>query len=129
MFPFYYLFIPGNPGHPEQLTASGVTADRLTLTWKPPTSDGGAPVLYYVIKQKKNDSEGNGFVKVCEIDATKTSCIVQSLLENSPYLFSIEACNEAGLGEPLLTEEAVVTKAATSRNIYLFIICFKSSSS
>ena len=41
---------PGAPGTPECV---GTTEDSITLSWEPPTRDGGRPVTGYVVEKKE----------------------------------------------------------------------------
>ena len=86
----------------------------MTLSWKAPADDGGAPVTKYVIKRRKADSNAD-FEAVCEVDATQTTCVVSQLQEQAAYYFALEAVNSQGAGEPLIVDAPVKTKAAISK--------------
>jgi chitodextrinase len=58
-----------------------------TITWAPPTSDGGAAVSGYTV----TSSPGS---KTCT--TTGTSCVVLGLTNGTTYQFSVTARNSAG---------------------------------
>lgn len=44
------------PGLPSQPQVTDVTKETMTITWNEPTQDGGAPVLGYIVEQRKKGS-------------------------------------------------------------------------
>ncbi len=52
------LFLPEIPDAPEAPKADRVTKDSVTLSWRPPRSDGGSKLKKYIIEKKaKNDKD------------------------------------------------------------------------
>ena len=45
---------PGTPGTPE---CTGTTEDSITLSWDPPTKDGGKPIKGYVLEKREKGSK------------------------------------------------------------------------
>ncbi len=45
---------PGTPGTPE---CAGTTEDSITLTWEPPSKDGGRPVTGYIVEKKEKGTK------------------------------------------------------------------------
>ncbi|KRY50894.1 Twitchin [Trichinella britovi] len=85
---------PGKPGKPE-ITDSD--KDYVTLSWTPPTSDGGAPIEKYVVECKEKNSKD---WKPVGESAKTTATINQGLKEGNEYQFRVIAVNKAGPGEP-----------------------------
>ena len=86
--------VPGRPDAPE---LKDVAAESVTLSYKPPASDGGSPVTGYKIEMKgkletrwKEVAKG---VKEMEYE-------VSGLQAGSEYEFRVTAENKAGFGQP-----------------------------
>ena len=85
--------VPGQPDAPE---VSELTADTATLTWNPPTSDGGAEITNYVVEMKAGSSIKWAPVKK---DIKETTFVVSGLKEETTYEFRVAAENKAGVGK------------------------------
>jgi len=48
------VVVPDEPGHPH---CEGATTDSITLSWEPPTNDGGKPVKGYIVEKREHGSE------------------------------------------------------------------------
>lgn len=75
------------PGAPTSLTSMAGDA-QVTLSWKAPSSNGGAAIDYYVVYQNGKD--------VAHV--TTTSTVVKGLNNGVTYSFAIAAHNSAGIG-------------------------------
>jgi hypothetical protein len=87
---FNVCFTPG--GLPsEPLNAVGVSAGdaEATVSFDPPTSDGGTPISEY-----KLTSSPGGIVGSC----STSPCTVSGLTNGVAYTFTVAACNLAGTG-------------------------------
>lgn len=68
------------------------------MAWKPPTSDGGAPVEKYIIEKRE---KGKGtWAKAAEGPFLSNKASVVGLAEGKEYEFRIMAVNKAGPGQP-----------------------------
>uniref|UniRef100_A0A3B5ASW6 Titin n=1 Tax=Stegastes partitus TaxID=144197 RepID=A0A3B5ASW6_9TELE len=83
------------PGAPGPIECSGVSSEKVTLTWTAPTEDGGSPIKYYTLEKRE------------------TSRLLWTVLEEkvidsgAKYHFRISAVNAKGAGEPAETKELV----------------------
>uniref|UniRef100_A0A6I8S6Q4 Titin n=1 Tax=Xenopus tropicalis TaxID=8364 RepID=A0A6I8S6Q4_XENTR len=90
------------PGPPEgPIAITGVSAEKCTLTWKPPQQDGGSDISHYIVERR----ETSRLVwTVVDSNVQTLSCKVTKLLEGNEYIFRVMAVNKYGVGEPLESE-------------------------
>lgn len=86
---------PAKPSQPEIVDWDNT---RVDLKWAPPESDGGRPILHYVIEQK--DKFSNDFKEVMKTDGPKCEARIPDLKENQEVQFRIRAVNKAGQSTP-----------------------------
>lgn len=99
---------PGPPTGP--MVYEEVTANSVTLSWKPPQDNGGSEITAYVI-EKRDLSHGGGWVPaVTYINAKNTHAVVPRLLEGTKYEFRVMAENLQGRSDALTTESPIVAK-------------------
>jgi hypothetical protein len=97
--------------------------ERIDATWLAPDSDGGAPVLSYLLQYSTNGSSWNDIT----LDSTKRTHSITGLVNGTQYTVRIYAQNTAGLsatnqsairatpvGSPV-PQTAAVTKIDTTR--------------
>ena len=95
------------PEAPSKPTISDVRAHSMTLSWKPPTEDGGAQIKGYIIEKKEPFSTKSTPVGKSE----DTSFTATGLKEGTEYEFRVAAENKAGVGtfspatQPTLAKE------------------------
>jgi titin len=83
------------PNAPSGLEAKrGVLA--VILTWRAPSSNGGAPVTDYVIEWSSDD--GKTWKVFADAVSTETSAIVSGLSNSVTYRFRVAAKNAVGTG-------------------------------
>uniref|UniRef100_A0A8C3MI62 Uncharacterized protein n=1 Tax=Geospiza parvula TaxID=87175 RepID=A0A8C3MI62_GEOPR len=93
---------PGPPEGPVEFT--GVTAEKCTLSWKPPLQDGGSDISHYVVEKR----ETSRLVwTIVDSNVQTLNCKVTKLLEGNEYVFRIMAVNKYGVGEPLESDPVV----------------------
>ncbi|XP_077994335.1 myomesin-2-like [Glandiceps talaboti] len=97
------------PGRPEQLNVLEINASRVTLEWSKPVSDGGSPILSYIIHKK--DKVNTHWKEVSsDVDSGDTTFVVHSLVEGYIYQFRVAAKNAAGVGKYSVSDD-IKTKA------------------
>lgn len=86
------------PGKPESPEVTEITADSATLSWQPPSSDGGSPITNYIIEMKSR--KDLKWKRINKDNVTDTTFTVPGLTEEDEYEFRITAENKAGQGQP-----------------------------
>src|SRR5437879_10899724 len=87
------LLLPTLPSAPQNLQA--VAGDgQVTLTWDPPSDDGGAPILLYTI-YRGNSSGGESFLITV---ALVTTYIDLTVSNGVLYFYQVSATNAVGEG-------------------------------
>lgn len=94
---------PDRPGIPE---ATDWDVDRVSIEYKAPKSDGGAPISHYIIESR----ERWGVFWRKEGVAIRLWCTVDGLVENTEYAFRAAAVNIAGPGEPSEASNYIITR-------------------
>lgn len=97
---------PGPPINPKLKDKTRESAD---LVWTKPLSDGGSPILGYVVEcQKAGTTQWDRINK----DELIRQCAfrVPGLIEGNEYRFRIKAANIVGEGEPRELAESVIAK-------------------
>lgn len=96
------------PGAASELAAQA-GAGRVTLTWKPPTDDGGLRITSYQISRA---SPGNAFVVLSEM-GNVTTYTDTAVVNGQPYVYAVRAVNGLGAG-PLSQNVTVAPTGAPS---------------
>lgn len=97
---------PGKPGRPE---LKNWDKDFVDLEWRPPASDGGAPIEKYIIQMR--DKEGRHWIDAAKVSGERTAGrVTDGIQEGHEYEFRIVAVNKAGPSEPSDTSKSVVAK-------------------
>ncbi|XP_067613922.1 twitchin isoform X10 [Eurosta solidaginis] len=96
---------PSAPGRPQ---ITDWDHDRIDLQWTQPISDGGAPVIEYIIQRKEKGSPY--WVNTQHVPSDKTEATVCSLTEGQEYEFRITAINKVGPSQPSEASDLALTK-------------------
>ncbi len=84
------------PGRPDAPEVSEITAESASLSWKPPSDDGGSPITNYILEMK---SSSDVKWKNVSKDISETQYTVTGLSEGVEYEFRVSAVNKAGAGQ------------------------------
>src|SRR5206468_3644664 len=110
------LLLPTLPSAPQNLQAVGGNG-QVTLTWDPPSDDGGAPILLYTI-YRGNSSGGESFLITVPLVTTYTDATVTNGVTNSEQRRAANAVGEGPLSnEASATPTAPATKPGAPRNL------------
>ncbi|CAH8566640.1 unnamed protein product [Schistosoma rodhaini] len=95
------------PQPPSNVEAKDIYADSCVLTWNPPESDGGCPIIDYIVE--KCDATTEVWERVPTV-VTSSSCPIKGLIEGKRYRFRVSAVNTMGPSEPAETNTAITAK-------------------
>ncbi|XP_018789320.1 PREDICTED: twitchin isoform X17 [Bactrocera latifrons] len=107
----FQLVVLDRPGPPiGPLEYEEVTANSVTISWKPPIDNGGSEISSYVI-EKRDLTHGGGWVPALNyINAKYNHAVVPRLLEGTKYEFRVLAENLQGRSDPLNSDGPVIAK-------------------
>ena len=91
------------PGRPQ---VTDVTDSAITITWEPPVTDGGAPVLHYVVERR--EVRGPRWVRMQQATVRAPPYTLTNVLEGNQYEFRVSAENVIGVSEPSEMSQSVV---------------------
>lgn len=86
--------IPGSP----TLSASPSSATSISLSWSPPSSDGGSTITGYRIEYSNGTSQFN--ILVANTGNTQTTYLHKGLSSSQTYTYRVTAINSIGMGNP-----------------------------
>lgn len=123
----FTVFFIDKPGPPEgPLNVIKVDKDSVTISWKPPTDDGGSDIISYSIE--KCDIKRKVWMKVASIESDTLQYCIPGLIEGSEYSFRVHAENISGMSTPLESLEPVLAKCPYGRlviDMLVYLINFK----
>lgn len=111
------MFFADPPDPPIRVKIVDVSKGIVTLTWKPPKNDGGAPVTHYNVERLWWDSSGNqqeSWRQCNRRDIDTTTFKVEDLHEGAEYEFRVKAVNEIGASRPSSTAGPIIVKDQNS---------------
>lgn len=112
--------VPTPPGAPEILVSG---KDFATIEWLKPESDGGSPLIHYLVERRERKSAR--WVKVnrdgAHLDTTLKVC---GLTEGNIYQFRATAINKAGESEASEVSLYVVCRVPTCKSKYKILALF-----
>lgn len=83
---FQVIGTPSPPGEPRPYPVSDEVG-TIKMSWEPPDDDGGAPILYYEVKEERT-----GTSQRCETN----ECVFRKLKAGGNYSFRVRAVNRVG---------------------------------
>jgi len=86
------------PDAPDQPRPDRVTRDSITISWKAPSSDGGARIRGYIVQKKAKS--GGDWQEVNDYPHPSTTMTIGGLKEGEEYCFRVMAVNEVGRSQP-----------------------------
>ena len=86
---FQVIGTPSQPGEPRPYQTSDEVG-TIKMSWKPPDDDGGAPILYYIVREERK-----GATQRCDTN----ECVFRKLESAGNYSFRVRAVNRVGESE------------------------------
>uniref|UniRef100_A0A8C4KLQ3 TITIN protein n=1 Tax=Dromaius novaehollandiae TaxID=8790 RepID=A0A8C4KLQ3_DRONO len=106
----------GIPNPPEgPLEYDDIQARSVRVSWRPPTDDGGADILGYIVERREVPKTAWYTV---DSRVKGTSLVVKGLKENVEYHFRVSAENHFGISKPLKSEEPAIPKTPLSKSSF-----------
>lgn len=84
------------PGPPSNVRATSHESTQSVVTWAAPLSDGGSPIVTYLVSASDSTTATNGGQTCTSSGAT--TCTVAGLVNGDHYTFSVSATNAVGAG-------------------------------
>jgi len=82
------------PSAPRNVLADDVTKSSCKLSWEPPETDNGSPVIGYLVERCEGKS--TRWTKVNKDPINERQLYVSDLLAGESYQFRVSAVNAAG---------------------------------
>lgn len=86
------------PDAPQNCVAKDVTKTSCLVTFEPPKSDGGSPIIGYIIERKQTVT--SKWIRLNSEPISTLSYKCNDLIDDIEYEFRVYAENKAGLSEP-----------------------------
>ena len=86
----------------------GVQRDSMTVTWEPPTNDGGGNIIGYVLERRTRIQRK--WTRAVHELISGTQYRVRGLNDGTEYLFRVSAVNAAGTNEPSLPSNGAIAR-------------------
>lgn len=104
------LDVTGPPGAPQgPLEAGDVTENSVSLSWRPPSDDGGDKVTHYVVERRDTSQGEDAWIEV-SANCKDTNFTVTGLTKDQKYEFRVMAVNDNGQSKPLVSDMPVAAK-------------------
>ena len=119
-FDIYFVAVPSMPTGPLEIT--DVQRTNISIKWKAPADDGGAPIIGY--KVEKKHPKAVLWAKVDEVDASTFGLTVHGLYEKNEYYFRVFAKNRIGKSVPLETDSATMARSPFGKYMLFYDFFF-----
>ncbi|KAJ8898143.1 hypothetical protein PR048_003503 [Dryococelus australis] len=102
---------PSSPRGP--MNVSGMTATSFSISWQPPESDGGSPVVEYIVERREVGKKAwqklseSALMQVGSTSAQYLQMEVTGLKTNVSYHMRVTAKNEIGCSPPFAPEDPI----------------------
>ena len=104
--------LPSVPIGPLRFT--NITENSVDCEWQPSESDGGTPILHYVIEIR--ESRRQNYNRAGTSPASITKFTAKRLVVDNEYFFRVRAVNQEGESRPLDGAEPITPRAVQGNN-------------
>lgn len=111
------LFLPDVPDRPEELEVTKVTKDLISVTWKPPKSDGGSEITMYILEARMIGKDK--FTRLTKEKLLERKYTYDGLREGDTYEFRVIAVNEVGPGKPSFCTKPITCKDELGEHLHI----------
>lgn len=115
----YILSISAVPSRPLDLEVVEIQRTAISIKWKTPRDDGGAPITGYIVEKKNPKSKF--WTRVDIVNASTLHCKCANLYEKALYQLRVMAVNQIGNSPPLETDGAIVARSPFGMYILLLL--------
>lgn len=100
------------PQPPQEVDVREIFQTSCVLKWKPPTDDGGAPILKYIIDRQDltTKTSWEQVAEVVPVDGKDQRHKITDLIHRRNYKFRVRAINKIGTSEPAALAKNVLAK-------------------
>lgn len=102
------VLISDVPMAPDAPQVDDITTTTCTVSWSPPSDDGGSPVTGYYIERKSNISPR--WLRVNKAPVSELVLPMSDLLEGTEYQYRVIAVNKKGESQPSKPSDNFVAK-------------------
>lgn len=109
---------PAVPDRPEDLEVTAVHRDYISLTWKPPVSDGGSEVTKYILEARMIGKDK--FTRLTKEKLMERRYTYDGLRDGDTYEFRVSAVNEIGPSKPSFCTKPITCKDELGEMVAVF---------
>lgn len=103
-----FISLPGVPERPEELEVTKVTKDLISVTWKPPKSDGGSEITMYILEARMIGKDK--YTRLTKEKLLERKYTYDGLREGDSYEFRVIAVNDVGPSKPSFCTKPITCK-------------------
>uniref|UniRef100_A0A3P9M8J0 Myosin-binding protein C, fast-type n=1 Tax=Oryzias latipes TaxID=8090 RepID=A0A3P9M8J0_ORYLA len=107
------------PNPPENVKCTSVGEDSATVTWDPPSFDGGVPIKGYLMERKKTGSARWTKLNFDVYEATTYEA--KRMIEGVLYEMRVFAVNGIGISQPSVSSKPFMPIAPTGEPTHLLV--------
>lgn len=101
------------PSAPENVQITEVFKNSISLSWSPPTTDGGSPVIGYFIERSL--AAKDRWLRITKSTMTQLNYADKEVVEDTEYIYRVTAENKVGAGPPSEPTKPVKAKDPWSK--------------
>ena len=118
--------MPGPPEPPIKVELCDWDVDHMDLQWGFPPSDGGAPILHYLVEMR-NIKEEDKWIEVGQSEGAKKFFQQTGLTKGEKYSFRVYSVNKAGKSGPSDPTPWAVAKPRKCKYLHIITNNYKQS--